>query len=120
MSEYALRFDNAEVEGELAMHIEEQHSLRMSTENASLAVHLLEGALDRRSARRNKARHAGLSSTEALTCEDFGIHETPPEKLAAEKQAIEQEIENARWDEVRQTVLREDKSQSRVLPKDRK
>ena len=47
MREYALRFDDAEVEGKLAMHIEDQHSLRMSTENASLAVHLLEGALDR-------------------------------------------------------------------------
>ena len=75
-------------------HIEEQHGLRMATENASLGIHLLEEALDRRSSRKNKAQREGAECCAAgLLPEDFGIFDTPPETLAEEKAALEKEIE---------------------------
>ena len=92
--EYALAFECPELLGKLEKHIEEQHSIRMATENASLAVHLLEDALDRRSTRKNKAQREGAECCAAgLLPEDFGIFDTPPETLAEEKAALEKEIE---------------------------
>ena len=91
-SEYGMRLEGV-LEGKLARHIEEHHSLRMGSENASLAVHLVEEALDRRASRVNQARRRGEEGVEeGLMPEDFEIHEVPLERMVAEKEAVEAEI----------------------------
>jgi hypothetical protein len=49
-----LDFEEVDLEARLAKQIEEQHSIRMNNENASLAIHLVDDALTRRADRKRK------------------------------------------------------------------
>ena len=99
---YKLEFESDSLEARVAFLIEDQYALRMETENATLAMRLLEDAVRRRGIRRNTAKKLLAAAGEAaevelfdgLIAEDFGIVEASVDVHAELKQKIEEKIQD--------------------------